>query len=357
MCAVPSDTPIDPNGVNDIPMAGPYYIASYAAGHGVVLARNPNYHGSRPRPFARIELSVGISDARAIAAIEAGTADDVTVDVGAGFSPREEISRLAVSYGPGSAAAKEGRQRYFQNPQAQLTYFVFNTHRPLFADERMRRAVSYAIDRRALAARGYISSELPLHPADHYLPPGMPGYRGVHVYPLTADPAKARALADGRGRTAVLYTCDSDICIEQAQLIQAEVAAIGLRVQIKAFSFPDLLARLASPGAPFDLGYYAWETDFPDPYGMLNQLLGTSALYPPFDASSWQRKLAATARLSGPERYLAYGKLDLDLARNAAPLLAFGNVYAHDFFSARIGCQTYGAFGFIDLVALCLRRP
>jgi hypothetical protein len=89
-------------------------------------------------------------------------------------------------------------------------------------------------------------------------------------------------------------------------------------VQIKAFLFPDLLARLASPGAPFDLGYYAWETDFPDPYGMLNQLLGTSALYPPFDASSWQRKLAATARLSGPERYLAYGKLRLGEQRRAA---------------------------------------
>jgi ABC-type transport system substrate-binding protein len=135
-------------------MAGPYYIASYAPSHGVVLARNPNYRGSRPRPFARIELSVGISDARAIAAVKAGTADNVTVDVGAGPSPREEISRLAASYGAGSAAVKEGRQRYFQKPQAQLTYFVFNTHRPLFAAERMRQAVSYAIDRRALAARG-----------------------------------------------------------------------------------------------------------------------------------------------------------------------------------------------------------
>ena len=30
------------------------------AWQGVVLTRNPNYHGSRPHHFARIELAVGI---------------------------------------------------------------------------------------------------------------------------------------------------------------------------------------------------------------------------------------------------------------------------------------------------------
>ena len=28
-CAVPRDTPADAGGINDIPSAGPYYIASY----------------------------------------------------------------------------------------------------------------------------------------------------------------------------------------------------------------------------------------------------------------------------------------------------------------------------------------
>ena len=56
-----------------------------------------------------------------------------------------------------------------------------------------------------------------------------------------------------------------------------------------------------------------------------------------------------------PRALPAYGKLDLDLARNAAPLVAFDNPSDHDFFSARIGCQTYGIYG-IDLAALCLKR-
>jgi hypothetical protein len=68
----------------------------------------------------------------------------------------------------------------------------------------------------------------------------------------------------------------------------------------------------------------------------------------------YAHRLAAAARLAGPERYLTYGKLDLDLARNGAPLAAFGNLSSFDFFSARIGCQTFGFYG-MDLAALCVR--
>jgi hypothetical protein len=75
---------------------------------------------------------------------------------------------------------------------------------------------------------------------------------------------------------------------------------------------------------------------------------------PTFNDPVYQRKLSRAARLSGPERYLTYGKLDLDPARNAASLAAFGNLSSNDFFSARIGCQTYGFYG-MDLAALCLR--
>ena len=72
-CAVPSNTPI--KEVREIPSAGPYYVTSYTPGQAVVLARNPNYHGSRPHHFARIELAVGISTKRAFHEIEAGSAD------------------------------------------------------------------------------------------------------------------------------------------------------------------------------------------------------------------------------------------------------------------------------------------
>jgi hypothetical protein len=88
---------------------------------------------------------------------------------------------------------------------------------------------------------------------------------------------------------------------------------------------------------------------------MLTAILESSSVGPTFNDRGYQRKLAMAARLSGPERYLTYGKLDLDIARNAAPLAAFGNLPSNDFFSARIGCQTFGVYG-MDLAALCLKR-
>jgi hypothetical protein len=85
-------------------------------------------------------------------------------------------------------------------------------------------------------------------------------------------------------------------------------------------------------------------------------ILQSSAANPSLNDPGYQRRLARTAQLSGPERYLTYGRLDLDLARNAAPLLAYGNSAIADFLSTRIGCETYGVYG-LDLAALCVKRP
>ena len=360
-CAVPSDTPADPNGIRVLPSAGPYYLQSFTPGQAVVLVRNPNYHGSRPHHFERIEVASGMSTGQAVAAVKAGTADNTTLDNTSGSSGLSgslaaEASQLAAEYGPGSAAAMRGRQQYFANPFMELDYFVLNTHRPLFSDVRLRQAVNYAIDRRTLARQGQaLNAALPDHPTDHYLPPEMPGYRNLNVYPLTPDLVKARALANGNGRSAILYTCNYSPCPEQAQTVKTDLAAIGLHVQIETFTLQDLLSRLTKPGEPFDLAPIGWIPDSPDPHAILNQLLEDPQAEPTFNDPTYQRELAAAARLSGPDRYLTYGKLDLDIARNGAPLAAYGNSTVHDFFSARIGCQAFCFYG-IDLNALCVRR-
>jgi|GEM_PF-4348418 len=65
----------------------------------------------------------------------------------------------------------------------------------------------------------------------------------------------------------------------------------------------------------------------------------------------WRRRRASR----GPERYLTYARLDVDIDRNQAPLVAFGNISSQDLFSTRMGCQTYGVYG-MDLAALCVRK-
>jgi YVTN family beta-propeller protein len=353
-CAVPSDTPIVPGGMRNVPSAGPYYVVSYTPGQGVVLARNPNYHGTRPRRFARIEVAEGISNGRAVADVEAGTADYTTLIT----SPNLTLlaSRLAARYGPRSAAAARGQQRYFHVPWPELDYLELNTHRPLFRDARLRQAVNYAINRGALAKLGDGLNSAPEPVNEQYLTPGIPGYRNVPTYAVTPDFAKARKLAGHRHRDAVLYTCSYAQCAEQAQIITNDLRRIGIEVHVKAFTSAYVSEHANKPGAPYDLAQVGWTADYPDPATMLWSILEDKTVAPTFDDAIYRRRLTAVGRLTGPRRYLAYGKLAVDLARNAAPIVAWGDTAAPEFFSARIGCEIYGFYG-VDLGALCLTHP
>src|SRR5262249_27739253 len=150
-----------------VPSAGPYYIASVEP-HRVVLLRNPNYAGDHPRRSTRIVFTDDIPTPNAVELVDSGQLDYLPPDFAGGpMGPGNELDRL---YGPASAAARAGKQRYFVHDRPLLDTIVFNTRRPLFRDIRMRRAVEYALDRPALA-RAYADA-----PADRLIPHAIPGY-------------------------------------------------------------------------------------------------------------------------------------------------------------------------------------
>jgi hypothetical protein len=70
----------------------------------------------------------------------------------------------------------------------------------------------------------------------------------------------------------------------------------------------------------------------------------------------YTREVAAADQLTGPRRYLALGKLAVSVARDSAPIAAYGNSLGQEFFSAGIGCQTYAFYYGVDLAALCVKR-
>ena len=67
------------------------------------------------------------------------------------------------------------------------------------------------------------------------------------------------------------------------------------------------------------------------------------------------RKLERVARLSGGARYRAYGALSVELARDAAPWVAYATGTSREFFSARMGCHVFHPVYYMDLAALCTR--
>jgi YVTN family beta-propeller protein len=352
-CAIPTDTPIAERGVRTVPSAGPYYVSSLTPGQSLVLERNPSYSGRRPHRPDRIVVTFGIGKAETLAGIEAGT-----VDYAADGIPPTEHQRLASRYGSGSPAAKAGRQRYFVEPVLSLEYLELNAKRPLFADVRMRRAVNFAVDRTALARQGsaFVDPGFPANATDQYLPPAMPGFADVEVYPLTPDVAAARRLTRGRRATAVLYVCELAPCPQYAQIISENLRAIGIETEVRVFPFRELLSRLARKGEPFDLVYMGNTTSSPDPGGFFLGLLTGTLIRATSDADvPFRDKLEAAARLTGRRRSRAYAELDAELARTDAPWVAIATQAQHDFFSARMGCHLHHPIYGVDFGALCVR--
>ena len=216
-CAVPRGTPAVAGGLDMIPSAGPYYVASYTPRQQLVLKRNPNYHGDRPHRPDQIVVSIGVSSSRALAEVEAGKADYALDGL-----PRDAGPLLESRYGPASQAAKEGHQQYFINPANGERWLHMNTSRPLFSNIRMRRAVSYAIDRAALIAQGRRFAEgNPFNagaPTDDFMPPSIAGARDRHLYPTNGpDLRRARRLAGRVRATAIMYTPNVPPWLQEAQ--------------------------------------------------------------------------------------------------------------------------------------------
>ena len=356
-CAVPISTPVDPNGVQTVPGAGPYYVASWTPKRQLVLERNPNYTGSRPHNLDKIVYTIGVPLAATALEIQKGEAD-----YAADGLPPNVQSQLGAKYGPGSKAAQAGKQQYFVNPILSFRYLGLNTSRPLFANVNLRKAVSFALDRHALLLqRGAFAGS----PTSHYLPPGIAGSSSEQPYPLTApDFAKAKQLAGpGKHGTAVMYTCNLSPCPETAQIVQQNLKQIGIDVTVETYARAVQFTKEGVKGEPFDIAFDGWQADYADPYDFINVLLDGNSIHSSnnvnfsyFDDPTYNKRMEQAAGLAGPARAKAYGQLDIDIAKNASPLAAWGNDNQRDFFSSRVGCQLFQSVYTMDIAALCLRK-
>jgi hypothetical protein len=102
--------------------------------------------------------------------------------------------------------------------------------------------------------------------------------------------------------------------------------------------------------------------DYADPYGLVEKLLdgrairsvgNTNLSY--FVDRTFSRELDRAQRLTGRARIRAYSRLDVEVARDDAPLAAYANVDARVFLAKRVGCITYQPVYGLDIAGLCLR--
>ena len=139
----------------------------------------------------------------------------------------------------------------------------------------------------------------------------------------------------------MFYTCSTGPCLPIAQIVQANLRQIGLNMDIKPFPRAVQFSKTGTRGEPFDLTLEGWHMDYFDPYDFIFLLDGTTIRpannvnFSYFNSSAYNRKVAAASALVGQARYRAFGNLDIDLARNAAPLATFISDNSRLLFSKR----------------------
>jgi ABC-type transport system substrate-binding protein len=160
-----------------------------------------------------------------------------------------------------------------------------NTRMAPFDNVEVRRAVAAAIDREHYKAikPAYMTTLTQL------LPPGVPGYdptvRGQrHDYAVALDHMRRAgypydpATGIGGWPNIIVYPLyDQGLLLYTAQVLQQDLAKIGLRIELKLMSWPAFLALQQRPGGAA-LSQGNWEIDYLDPSSLFDPLFTTAAI-------------------------------------------------------------------------------
>jgi ABC-type transport system substrate-binding protein len=185
--------------------------------------------------------------------------------------------------------ARDPRWRPYGGTDADTSLYgeSMNTTIPPFDNVEVRRAVAAAIDREhyRLLKPAYVT------PLDQPIPPDVPGYASDlpgqrYDYAAALDHMRKAGLpydpAAGRGGWPepidyVVY--DQGFPIYTAQLLQQQLAKIGLRIRIRLVSWQTFLTlQRRKGGAAMSPGN--WGMDYPDPSSFFEPLFTTRSIGP-----------------------------------------------------------------------------
>jgi len=254
----PKSTPANAfaKGFNQYAGTGPYRLTQYTPGQRTVFEAYARYWGAKPK--SRRVITVFYADSAALAAaVESGQ-----VDVGyRSFSP-DDIKRLSTS-------AKLQVVRSAQFPSVR--YIVFNVTAAPFDNVKVRRAISYAVNRDRIVSDVFGGLNQPLY---SMVPPGM--WSHIDAFPKR-DLAKAKSLLSEAGYSAsnklaltLWYTPSHYGTTESdaAAVLKSALEETGLvSVEVKSSEWGDYTKAMSA--GQFGMFLLGWFPDFVDPDNFL----------------------------------------------------------------------------------------
>ncbi len=178
------------------------------------------------------------------------------------------------------AIRKDPNIQVLEQPGLNVGYLAFNTQKKPFDDVRVRKAISMAINKKAIIDGVYLGTAVA---AKNPIPPSMWSYNDA-IKDDVYDPDAAKKLLADAGFPNGLTTDVWAMPVQRpynpnakriAELMQADLAKIGVKAEIKSFEWGEYRKRMQA--GEHQMGMLGWTGDNGDPDNFLHTLLGCDA--------------------------------------------------------------------------------
>jgi peptide/nickel transport system substrate-binding protein len=249
---------------------GPFRFLRFARGDRVELARNDAYWGGKP-DWDKVSFRIVPTDPARLAGLLSGDLDLIEQ------VPTADLQRVR----------RDPRLATAQKVSWRTIFFHLDQHRDgaPFGDLRVRRALSKAIDRQAIAERLMDGAALP---ASNLVSPPVSGY-AADLKPEAYDPQGARRLLAEAGYPngfAMTLSAPNNRYVNDEQIAQAVaqmLARVGIRARVETFPLNVYLTKGAKGEFAFAmLGWGSFSGDL-----ALRALVATPDASKGFGAFNW----------------------------------------------------------------------
>ncbi len=283
--------------------SGAWVVRSWRASEAVALDANPN-HPEAPR-LKRLLILHRPDPSAQLLALQKGD-----IDIARTLSP-EQLKGLGGN--PDYALVSQSK--------ASLVYLAMNQKNANLAKPQVRQAIKWAIDYKTIATN-ITPNVYEAHQA--FLPKGFPAALSDQPFQKNVDKAKALMAEAGlAGGFEITLDHQSNAPFgDVAQALQADLAAIGIKVNLLAAEFRQVITKTRA--RQHELAMLRWGSDYMDPHSnaetfCMNPDNGETAKNRTVAwRSSWQdkeltdRAVANVKELDGDKRVREYERLQRD---------------------------------------------
>jgi oligopeptide transport system substrate-binding protein len=241
---------------------GPFMMAEpWTHNQSIKLVKYPDYVGTKPH-IDGIEFKIYADDETAFTDFQAGNLDKCNI-------PSGQYKDVLAKYGAADDAgltANPGHQT-LNGPELGIYEIVINEGNELFKNQKLREAISLAINRQAITEGVFQGAR---KPATSIIPEGTVGYQdGAFKFAKYDIEAAKQALVDagypaGKGLPTIKLSYNNNAShLAIMQLVQADLKAIGINAELDGTDGPAYWDKAGKGGPDFFIGRSGWIADYP----------------------------------------------------------------------------------------------